>query len=188
LDNYDSFTYNLVHILEPFVDGVDVIRNDQLDLASVDKYDRIVLSPGPGLPSESGLMPDLIERYHKQKPILGVCLGMQALAQHYDIPLKNLDQVRHGQVTEISFDGDNALFKSIMAPMEVGLYHSWIVDHESLPDEMQALAFSKEGVLMAMQHKELPLTGIQFHPESVMTPMGATLIRNWLLITDQKRN
>lgn len=183
LDNYDSFTYNLHHLLEPEVDTVDVLRNDEIDLDEVEGYDRIVLSPGPGLPSEAGSQPELIRRFARTKPILGVCLGMQALAEYFGTPLLNMEEVQHGRSSAVSFKEDLPLFLGIDAPMTVGLYHSWRVDHDKLSSQWDGWAFNDLGHLMAMGHRTYPLIGIQFHPESVLTPAGGTLIRNWIRMT-----
>lgn len=180
LDNYDSFTFNLLHLLEPLVEDIEVIRNDEIDIEDLDRFDQIVLSPGPGLPSEAGLMPQLLERHATTKPILGVCLGMQAIAQHFGTPLINMPSVRHGRTAFVNYEEDSSLFAGISSPMEVGLYHSWAVDHENMSEDLLPLAFSQEGWLMALQHRSLALTGIQFHPESILSPLGAQLIENWI--------
>ncbi len=180
LDNYDSFTFNLFHILEPLVDQIVVRRNDEIEISEVEQFDQIVLSPGPGLPREAGIMPQLLRVYHSSKPILGVCLGMQAIAEHFDTPLINMPAVRHGRIRSITFENAHPLFTGVSEPMTVGLYHSWAVDHGQLSTELEALAFSEEGWLMAMAHKQLPIAGIQFHPESIMTTQGGQILTNWL--------
>ncbi len=180
VDNYDSFTYNLVHLIEPLMQ-VEVVRNDALDLDEVANYSHIVLSPGPGLPAESGMMPELISRYFHKKPILGVCLGMQALAIHSGADIYNQQKVKHGVSRELEVDKDSLyLFRNLPKKIEVGLYHSWAVDKQTLSDEWICSAHTSEGVLMAMEHCELPVAGVQFHPESIMTPSGKMIIKNWL--------
>lgn len=179
LDNYDSFTYNLFHLLEPLDEQIVVARNDEIELEQVSDFERIVLSPGPGLPGEAGIMPALIERYASTKKILGVCLGMQAIAEHFGLGLTNMEQPRHGRSIRIDIESDTELFQGIGNEMVVGLYHSWAVQGEASHSEIAFLAHSEEGWPMALKHRTLSIHGIQFHPESVMTPRGDELIRNW---------
>ena len=180
VDNYDSFTYNLQHLLEPLI-AVNVIRNDAIDLDSVEQYSHIVLSPGPGLPSEAGMLNAIIRRYFGKKPMLGVCLGMQAIAEYSGGILYNQEQVKHGIAREIEVTQDSKyLFKNLPKKMEVGLYHSWAIKPESLSKAWIQSAYSTEGVLMAIEHVEYPIAGVQFHPESIMTPSGKTIVENWL--------
>ena len=181
IDNYDSFTYNLAHYLEDLGEDVTVWRNDRFEIGEVAAFDRIVLSPGPGLPSEAGLMMKVIETYHQSKPILGICLGHQALGEFFGAELINLPSVRHGMAVEIHIrQVGHALFSGIPDSFEVGLYHSWALKKESLPPSLNVLAESSEGVVMVVQHAQFPLTGIQFHPESIMTKSGKSLLENWL--------
>lgn len=179
LDNYDSFTYNLLHILEPLEANIIVARNDEISLDQVEQFDCIVLSPGPGLPKEAGIMPALVERYAKNKKILGVCLGMQCIAEHFGTPLINMPSVRHGRSVRIEITNNEDLFRGMGKEMAVGLYHSWAIDEHSISPELEILARSEEGWPMAIKHQSLNIHGIQFHPESVMTPKGAELISNW---------
>ncbi len=182
-DNYDSFTYNLVHLVEKITGNkVDVYRNDAISLDKVEEYDKIILSPGPGIPSEAGLLLPLIKRYAPVKSILGVCLGHQAIGEAFGGSLVNLDKVYHGVATPISIvDPSAALFAGIDNRIEVGRYHSWIVAKENFPaDELQVTAEDANGYIMAMQHKKYDVQGVQFHPESVLTPHGEKMLRNWL--------
>jgi anthranilate synthase component 2 len=189
-DNYDSFTYNLVHLIEKIThEKVDVYRNDMIPLEEVDRYDAIVLSPGPGIPEEAGELLPLIRRYASSKKILGVCLGHQAIAEAFGGKLINLSKVFHGLATPISVDpskvgiterAGDALFINLPNELEVGRYHSWVVDEQSLPDQLEITARDEEGWIMAMRHREYNIAGVQFHPESVLTPNGEQMIRNWL--------
>lgn len=187
-DNYDSFTYNLVHLVEKIThEPVTVKRNDQLSLDEVAEYDRIILSPGPGIPSEAGLLIPLIKTYAAQKPLLGVCLGHQAIAEAFGGSLLNLRDVYHGVATPIErlstvesiFPG-NDLFKGLPNQLTVGRYHSWVVQEETLPDELVVTARDQQGQVMAMRHRLYDVQGVQFHPESVLTPDGEQMLRNWL--------
>lgn len=180
LDNHDSFTWNLHHLLEPHA-AVDVVRNDAITVAEAARYDRIVLSPGPGLPSEAGIMPELLRMLMPTHPILGVCLGMQALVEVCGGTLFNQPKVMHGVTTTCSpMPPPDPLFAGIDAPFEVGLYHSWAADPATLPAELRVTATSAQGVIMAVRHARHPACGVQFHPESVMTPAGARMIANWI--------
>jgi len=180
IDNYDSFTYNLHHYLEPMVDQVDVIRNDCLDLSTVSNYDGIVLSPGPGLPADAGCMMELISQYADSKPILGVCLGHQAIAEHYGGNLLNMPSVLHGQPSACEIVSEDPLFLGCELPMIIGHYHSWIVDDKELPACLEVTARHREGYIMAMRHKEHQVSGLQFHPESILTPEGKKILANWV--------
>lgn len=192
-DNYDSFTYNLVHIVEKILHlKVDVFRNDQLPLEKVKDYDKIILSPGPGLPGEAGLLLPLIKEYAASKSILGVCLGHQAIGEAFGATLENLSTVYHGVATEITVcsrqpatgSGQSAvsskLFEGLPDKLEVGRYHSWVVAKENFPGELEITAEDGNGYIMGLQHKKYDLQGVQFHPESVLTPMGEQMLRNWL--------
>lgn len=181
-DNYDSFTYNLVHLVEKILPlKVDVYRNDQIPLEKVKDYDKIILSPGPGVPSEAGLLLPLIKEYANSKSILGVCLGHQAIGEAFGGKLINLSKVYHGISTACKIlDGNSDLFKGLPSEIEVGRYHSWIVSNENLPGELEVTAEDENGYIMAMQHKKFDIRGVQFHPESVLTPQGETILKNWL--------
>lgn len=187
LDNYDSFTYNLLHLLEPLVERVDVVLNDQFDTARVSEYDGIVFSPGPGLPADAGVMPEIIQKYHDRVSMLGVCLGMQGMAQFFGARLYNLPHVLHG-VPEICTvtDPDEELYKSLPTSFEVGHYHSWIVS--DVPDCLRITAVHKDGWPLSFTHRDFNIRGVQFHPESVMTHHGAAMLKNWVehLKTDKQ--
>lgn len=182
-DNYDSFTYNLVHLVQHIVPGkVDVFRNDEIPLEKVKDYDKIILSPGPGVPSEAGMLLPLIKEYAPTKSILGVCLGHQAIGESFGGKLINLANVYHGVAHDCLIDEQNKspLFKGLPGRFLVGRYHSWIVDQNNFPAELEITARDEQGYIMALQHKSFDLQGVQFHPESVLTPDGATIIKNWL--------
>jgi len=182
-DNYDSFTYNLVHLVEKITDEkVDVYRNDEISLEKVNEYDKIILSPGPGVPSEAGLLLPLIKQYAATKSILGVCLGHQAIGEAFGGKLINLDKVYHGVATPIKVKSQKSkILQGLGDTIEVGRYHSWIVSKENFPaDELEITAEDANGYIMAMQHKKYDVQGVQFHPESVLTPDGETMLRNWL--------
>ncbi len=185
-DNYDSFTYNLVHLVEKIThQKVDVFRNDEIALEKVNSYDKIILSPGPGIPEEAGLLLPLIKMYAVTKSILGVCLGHQAIGQAFGGTLTNLSTVYHGVATPISIKNDeliikNSLFEGLPETFEVGRYHSWVVDAKNFPTDLEVTALDDNGYIMALKHKTYDVQGVQFHPESVLTPDGETIIRNWL--------
>lgn len=180
-DNYDSFTYNIVHALRELGEEPDVIRNDQIDLDEVEKYDKIVISPGPGIPEESGLLMALLKRYAEKKPILGVCLGHQAIGENFGAKLQNLPEVYHGVATPISIIKEDYLFEGLPKEIGVGRYHSWVVDKEGYPeDELEITAVDGNGMIMAQRHKKYDIRGVQFHPESVLTPEGIKIIGNWV--------
>ncbi|MBV8252851.1 MAG: aminodeoxychorismate/anthranilate synthase component II [Chitinophaga sp.] len=181
-DNYDSFTYNLVHLVEKIIDGkVTVVRNDEIPLEKVNDYDKIILSPGPGIPEEAGLLLPLIKEYAATKSIFGVCLGQQAIGQAFGASLINLKEVYHGVATNVKVISDKGrLFKKLPKELEVGRYHSWVVDEKTLPKELIITAKDDEGYIMALQHERYDVCGVQFHPESVLTPMGEQILRNWL--------
>lgn len=186
-DNYDSFTYNLVHLVEKITHcKVDVYRNDQLDLQQVNDYDKIILSPGPGLPTEAGLLMPLIREYASSKSILGVCLGHQAIGEIFGGKLINLDKVFHGVATPIKVEKYTAgngpdVFKNMPETFEVGRYHSWVVSEESFPQELEVTAKDDNGFIMGLRHRSYDVQGVQFHPESVLTPLGERLLANWLV-------
>lgn len=182
LDNYDSFTYNLLHLLRELGEkNVDVIRNDQLTLEDVESYTHILLSPGPGIPSEAGLLQPIIRAYKDSgKSILGICLGHQAIAEVFGATLTNLDMVHHGIQSKIEVVSDADLFQGVSPTPEVGRYHSWVVNPESVPECIEVTAISTEKEIMALRHASLPIYGMQFHPESVLTPEGKKMMQNWL--------
>lgn len=181
-DNYDSFTYNLVHLVEKILQQkVDVFRNDEIPLEKVNDYDKIILSPGPGIPEEAGLLLPLIKMYAPSKSILGVCLGHQAIGEAFGGKLTNLKNVYHGVATNCQLSIDNCqLFEGLPSNFEVGRYHSWVVDRNNFPDELEITAEDDNGYIMALQHKTYDVQGVQFHPESVLTPDGEKIMRNWL--------
>ena len=180
IDNYDSFTYNLAHLVKELGAEVTVYRNDRFDLDALEAFDKILLSPGPGIPSEAGLMPEVIRRYAGRKPILGICLGEQAIGEAFGGTLVNLTRVFHGVQTPCRVTAEDYLFAGLPTSFPVGRYHSWVVDAASLPAALECTAVSPEGQVMALRHRELDIRGLQFHPESVLTPDGAKIISNWL--------
>ncbi|MBO5251167.1 MAG: aminodeoxychorismate/anthranilate synthase component II [Bacteroidaceae bacterium] len=180
IDNYDSFTYNLSHLVKEAGAEVTVLRNDQFELADLQVFDKIILSPGPGIPSEAGLLLEVIREYAGKKPILGVCLGEQAIGEVFGGKLINLSEVFHGVQTPITITGKDSLFEGLPETVNVGRYHSWVVASEGLPDCLEITAISKEGYIMALRHKTYDVHGIQFHPESVLTPDGKKMIENFL--------
>jgi len=182
LDNYDSFTYNLVHYIEELTNNkVDVFRNDEITLKEVDNYDTIILSPGPGLPKDAGIMEDLIKKYASTKKILGVCLGMQAIGEVFGGKLSNLDNVFHGVATPITIvDKNDILYKDLPKVFDVGRYHSWVIDNMGFPKELNVTATEEHGQIMSVTHKEYKVYGVQYHPESILTENGKQLIANFL--------
>lgn len=180
-DNYDSFTYNLLHTVQSLgYTEVDVIRNDRITLGEVERYDKIILSPGPGLPEEAGLLLPLIERYAATKSILGVCLGHQAIGQLFGAKLENIPFVFHGVQTPAQIIAEDSLFTGLPEKIMVGRYHSWIVSRDNFPAELEITAVDQAGTIMALRHRTLDLHGVQFHPESILTPQGTVIIRNFL--------
>lgn len=179
-DNYDSFTYNIAHAVRELGVEPDVIRNDRITLEGIDNYDKIIISPGPGIPSEAGLLPDLLREYAGKKSILGVCLGHQAIGERFGAQLLNLDDVYHGIQTPAHIIVRDYIFEGLPDEIAVGRYHSWVVDRANFPDELEVTAVSPDGEIMAMRHRYLDVRGVQFHPESVLTPMGLTIIKNWI--------
>ena len=180
-DNYDSFTYNLVHVVKGlgYMD-VDVYRNDQVTLDEVEKYDKIILSPGPGIPSESGLLLPLIRKFASSKSILGVCLGHQAIAEAFGGRLINMENVHHGVASEISIIYQDIIFENMPERFDVGRYHSWVVSREDFPESLEITATDDKNEIMALRHREYDVHGVQFHPESVLTPLGENIIKNFL--------
>lgn len=181
-DNYDSFTYNLVHLVEKILhEKVTVVRNDAIRLEEVAAFDKIILSPGPGIPSEAGLLLPLIHAYASSKSILGVCLGHQAIGEAFGGTLVNLDKVYHGVATPIRItQPPSPIFAGLPESLQVGRYHSWVVSEENWPSGLRVTAVDEQGLIMGLQHKTWDVTGVQFHPESVLTPQGEQLMRNWL--------
>lgn len=181
LDNYDSFTYNLVHYVEQFCDNLTVKRNDEISLAEVDEFDAIILSPGPGLPKDGGIMPDVIKSYAATKKILGVCLGHQAIGESFGYELKNLDTVHHGVAIPINvLESSEPIFQDIPSRFDTGRYHSWVIDHNSNGAGLIVTASDDNGEVMAIRHSKFDVCGVQFHPESLLTEHGLKLIENWV--------
>ena len=180
IDNYDSFTYNLVHYLEDLDCEVTVYRNDEFEMEEIARFDKIVLSPGPGIPEEAGLLKQVIQQYGPTKSIFGVCLGQQAIGEVYGGTLSNLDKVYHGVATTVTKAvNDELLFEGLDNEFEVGRYHSWVVD-ANLPDCLEATSFDENGQVMSLRHKTYDVRGVQFHPESVLTPNGKRMLENWV--------
>lgn len=181
IDNYDSFTYNLVHLINELGFEAEVWRNDKFDLADVNKYDKILLSPGPGIPEEAGLLLEVIKAYASSKSILGICLGQQAIAEAFGGSLLNLGRPMHGIATPITvLDKEELTFKDCPAIIEVGRYHSWVVNTVDLPECLIVTSTDKDGQIMSLRHQTLDVRGVQFHPESVLTPSGKQMMKNWL--------
>lgn len=179
IDNYDSFTFNLVHYLEDLDVNVTVVRNDKITPQECEKYDAVVLSPGPGIPSEAGNLIKIIEHMKDRKPLLGICLGHQAITEVFGGKIINLEKVYHGISTQMTHTG-NEIFNNIDSPFEAGRYHSWAAQNESFPSALEITATDENGQIMALKHKELPIYGLQFHPESIMTPKGKTMLKNFI--------
>ena len=182
IDNYDSFTYNLSHLVKELGTEVTVMRNDQFELPALEAFNKIILSPGPGIPSEAGLLLDVIKTYAGRKPILGVCLGHQAIGEVFGAKLENLSEVFHGVATPCHITADEPVFSGLPAEITVGRYHSWVVSKDAFPDCLEITAESPEGQIMALRHKTMNVRGIQFHPESVLTPDGRKRLQNWLFL------
>ena len=182
LDNYDSFTYNLVHILRALGHKPDVIRNDKIPVEAVAAYDKILLSPGPGIPDEAGIMKQVIEHYASSKSILGICLGHQGIAEVFGAKLYNIPKVLHGVTSKSTvLDQEEYLFKEVVSPFQATHYHSWAVVPESLPQALKVTAVNTEGLIMGLRHTRYDVRGLQFHPESIMTPEGERMMSNWLM-------
>ncbi len=182
IDNYDSFTYNLSHLVKELGAEVTVLRNDQFQLADLEAYSKIILSPGPGIPSEAGLLLDVIRTYADKKPILGVCLGHQAIGEAFGAKLENLSDVFHGVATPCHITVADPLFSGLPTDITIGRYHSWVVANDALPACLEVTAVSDEGQIMALRHREYNVRGIQFHPESVLTPDGKKMLQNWMFL------
>ncbi len=182
LDNYDSFTYNLVHYVEQFCDEITVRRNDAITLDELDLFDSIVLSPGPGLPKDAGIMPELISHYASSKRILGVCLGHQAIGEAFGAKLKNLNKVLHGVAVPVQVViADEPLFRELPNEFPTGRYHSWVIDKATVPACLEVTATDAHGEVMGIRHKQFDVAGVQFHPESLLTPDGLKIVRNWVM-------
>ncbi|HRH11148.1 MAG TPA: aminodeoxychorismate/anthranilate synthase component II [Bacteroidia bacterium] len=181
LDNYDSFTYNLVHLVEkvsniPF----EVHRNDKISIEQVNEYSKIILSPGPGLPKDSGIMPELLKKYYQTKSIFGVCLGLQAIGETFGAQLENLKTVYHGISTSVKIVHEDKIFEGCPKTFNVGRYHSWVIKNQNIPNELIVTAVDEQNNIMAAKHKNYDVRGVQFHPESILSEYGETIIRNWL--------
>ncbi len=180
IDNYDSFTYNLVHYLQDLNCDVTVMRNDKLQLDEVEKFDKILLSPGPGIPDEAGLLKPIIKKYAPTKSILGICLGQQAIAEVFGGSIENLDKVYHGVSTDVELiNNDHILYKNIPDKFEVGRYHSWVVSKD-LPEELITTSIDKNGEIMSLKHKDFDVRAVQYHPESILTQHGKQILKNWV--------
>lgn len=183
LDNYDSFTHNIAHIIRELGAQVDIFRNDKISLDDVEQYDKIVLSPGPGIPSEAGILLPLIRRYAPSKSILGVCLGEQAIGEVFGASLTNLDKVYHGVESTIKIEAYDPLFAGLGDEFQAARYHSWVVSSVDFPASLQVTAIEQEsGQIMALRHREFDVRGVQFHPESILTPQGKQILKNWLAL------
>ena len=180
IDNYDSFTYNLVHLAEQFADDVLVMRNDEVVFSIINQYDKIILSPGPGLPEDAGDLKEVVKEFSSRKSILGVCLGHQALGQVFSLKIRNINNVKHGEQSVLSeVHKEEVLFKDLNEPIEIGHYHSWVIDETNNFEDWTITAKSKD-LIMAISHNYLDLKGVQFHPESVLTPLGKQMLKNWI--------
>lgn len=181
IDNYDSFTYNLVHYLEDLNCKVTVFRNDEIELDDIKPFDKIVLSPGPGLPKDAGILKEIIKEFAPTKSILGVCLGQQAIAEVFGGSLINLEKVHHGFASTITIlENSNRLFTHLPSTIEVGRYHSWVVNPSDLPESLIVTAIDQDNQIMALQHQTYDVCAVQFHPESILTPLGKTILINWI--------
>ena len=181
IDNYDSFTFNLVHYFEGLGCAVTVFRNDQFDLEDLQDFDAIILSPGPGLPKDAGLIMQVLHHYANTKKILGICLGHQAIGEYFGAQLENLAQVVHGQSSEITvLDTNETIYHNLSLPISVGRYHSWAISKQDFPDCLEITAEDQEGCIQSIKHKSLPIYGLQFHPESILTPQGKAILANWI--------
>lgn len=187
LDNYDSFTYNLVYIIRQLGYGsfMDIYRNDKITLDEVKAYDKILLSPGPGIPSEAGIMPELLKQFSSTKDILGVCLGHQAIGEAFGSGLTNLSEVVHGLASEVTVQ-DDLLYRGLPSKFKVGRYHSWVIDEQTLPACLQITGRTPDGQIMSVRHDSFQVRGVQFHPESILTEYGVEMMRNWLIVNSEQ--
>ena len=181
IDNNDSFTYNLKHYIDQFASEVVVFRDAEISLDSIEQFDKIILSPGPGLPYEHSVLKQVLTRYYKQKPILGICLGQQAIAEFFNANLENLTTVKHGVTSILKHFNNCKLFKDIPESFKVGHYHSWVVSKINFPKELRITSENEEGIITSLNHKKYDITAVQFHPESILTENGFQLIKNWVL-------
>jgi anthranilate synthase component 2 len=180
IDNYDSFTYNLVHYLEDLNAEVTVFRNDEFELNELEKFDKILLSPGPGIPEEAGLLLDVIKKYASSKSILGICLGQQAIGEVFGGSLINLEKVYHGVASKVKITKEDSLFNNLPTEFEVGRYHSWVINPDDFPEDLEITSVDENGEIMSIRHKTLDVKGVQYHPESILTPNGKKILENWL--------
>jgi len=180
IDNYDSFTYNLVHYLEDLNAKVTVFRNDEFDLDELEIFDKILLSPGPGIPEEAGLLIDVIKKYGATKSILGICLGQQAIGEVFGGSLLNLEKVYHGVSSKVKLTKEDSLFKDLPNEFEVGRYHSWVINPVDFPADLEITSVDENGEIMSIRHKTFDVKGVQYHPESILTPNGKKILENWL--------
>ncbi len=180
IDNYDSFTYNLVHYLEDLNAEVTVFRNDEFELNELEKFDKILLSPGPGIPEEAGLLLDVIKKYASTKSILGICLGQQAIGEVFGGSLINLEKVYHGVASKVKITKEDSLFNDLPIEFEVGRYHSWVINPDNFPEDLEITSVDENGEIMSIRHKTLDIKGVQYHPESILTPNGKKILENWL--------
>lgn len=180
IDNYDSFTYNLVHLVKSLGYDVEVRRNDAITISEAGNYDKILLSPGPGIPTEAGMLMEIVKHFASSKSILGVCLGHQAIGEVFGAKLVNLSEVHHGIASMVEITAEDSLFRGLEGTFEAGRYHSWAVSPENFPSELEITALDASGEIMALRHRKYDVRGVQFHPESVLTPVGRKIIENWL--------
>ena len=180
IDNYDSFTYNLVHYLEDLNAEVTVFRNDEFELKELEKFDKILLSPGPGIPEEAGLLLDVIKKYASTKSILGICLGQQAIGEVFGGSLINLEKVYHGVASKVKITKEDSLFNNLPTEFEVGRYHSWVINPDDFPEYLEITSVDENGEIMSIRHKTFDVKGVQYHPESILTPNGKKILENWL--------
>lgn len=182
LDNYDSFTYNLAQMVEEIVeDKIDIAKNDEISIEEIELYDKIILSPGPGIPEEAGILLEVIKKYASTKSIFGVCLGQQAIAEAFGGSIINLSEIFHGVASNVNVSLENSkIFRNLPQQFEAGRYHSWSVDQQNFPDELEITAVDDEGIIMALQHKTFDVHAVQFHPESILTPLGKKILNNFL--------
>ena len=181
IDNQDSFTYNLAHYVQHFSNSVDVFRANKIDVKELSIYDKIILSPGPGLPADHPFLEDIIHTYHNRKSILGICLGHQALAEYFNATLQNLAAVKHGVTSEIYQYQNCSIFNDIPISFHIGHYHSWVVSENNFPECLEITSINQDGIITSFKHKEFDIKGMQFHPESILTEYGLQLIENWVI-------